>query len=73
MSEPASTPRTRIDAANRFCVSANGEYLRVLMPPMRHVEITRGEAVNLAAWLCAMAGPDSRTDLDRTLEAILKI
>ena len=43
-----------IDTTNRFLVSARGDEVLVLNPP--RTGISRDDALNLAAWLVALAG-----------------
>ena len=54
------------DTANHFCVSLNADSILCLRPiPQR---MTKGEALNLAAWLVAMA--DDHDDFPALLDAV---
>lgn len=56
------------DTSNRFFVGATGDHISILMPPPPQGVITRQEALNLAAWLVAIADIDD--EFDDLLQAI---
>jgi hypothetical protein len=47
------------NVSNRFLVAVHGERVQLLNPPKR--PITKKEALNLAAWLVALADPKAGT------------
>lgn len=59
-----------IDTLNRFLVTSNSGQVIVMRPPTR---MTRAEALNLAAWLVAMAdscGPPFEPTFDEVRKAV---
>ena len=50
-------PLPPIDTTNRFAVSAFGDGVAILNPPAAGEPLTRADALNLAAWLVALADP----------------
>ena len=55
-----------IDTFNRFAVGARGDLIQIMMPVNR--PLSQSEALNLAAWIVAIAGPD---EFREVLDAIL--
>jgi hypothetical protein len=47
-----------LDSANHFGVAASGDQYGIMKMPVRW--LARDEAINLAAWLAAIADPDGR-------------
>lgn len=46
---------TSVDTTNRFMVGGVGDEILILAPPMAGLPISRELALNLAAWLVALA------------------
>lgn len=58
------------DSANHFRVCGRGDgMIGVYALPVKH--LTKGQAINLAAWLVAMADPEGK-EFERVLEEIKK-
>lgn len=66
MEEPMSEPTT-VDPFNKYGVALGGNGLIIMMPP--RVPMTDDEAVELAAWLVAMAIRPTHS-FDEVLKAI---
>jgi hypothetical protein len=58
-----------LDSANHFGVAASGEQLGIMHIPVRW--LARDEAINLGAWLIAVADPE-RTVFDRVFKEVAK-
>jgi len=58
-----------LDSANHFGVAVSGEQFGIMKMPVRW--LARDEAINLAAWLRALADPDGK-EFNRVLAEIQK-
>lgn len=59
-----------IDTANHFLASGHGDRVTLLRPPRPGQQLTRDEALALAAWLVAMADP-GRQRFEQVYRAVL--
>lgn len=57
-----------LDSSNEFLVGMKGDKVVIIRPKM---VLTRGEAVNLAVWLVALADP-GRRQFDRVIREVCK-
>lgn len=60
---------TKIDTTNKMLLGAIGPNFVISKPPS--IEMSKDEAINLAAWIVAMADP-TREQFDPLLSAILE-
>lgn len=58
------------DATNRYLVGMHGEDVVILRPPLRGEHLTRSDALNLAAYLVALADP-AQEEFAAMLKAVL--
>jgi len=58
----------QIDTSNPFIVGGAGEYVQIMMPPRG--PISKEKALNLAAWLVAIADP-LEEEFPKVLRAIM--
>jgi len=59
-----------LDTANHFMVGSQDGMLVILNPPVGR-KFNKSEAINLAAWLVALADPDEK-EFERVLKEIKK-
>ena len=65
---PSKPLAAEIDTANRFAVSAMGDTIAILLLRRLAGTITKADALNLAAWLVALADDDDK--FGELLEAV---
>lgn len=71
--ENSQESSTEIDAMNTFGVGSRGNRICVLLPQRLQSGITRDEAIQLAAWLVAMAQPRASHTFVEALAKITEI
>ena len=60
-----------METSNKFLVGAQGENIIVGLP-MRAARMTKEDALNLAAWIVALATPDAEKEFTPVLNAVLR-
>ena len=68
MEQEAKAAWDKADSANHFIVCVKGEFVCILNPPTM-MPMCKAEALNLAAWLVALADPDG-TKFKQMLEQV---